>query len=148
MRRGIYGIGVATLVFAVLAAGAFAAPGRRVATLSGQGFPGGDPNARGRAVLWVNPAQEKICFRIRFRRLIKPNYGSIHRGPRSSDGPLEVTLFNGDRGMRSSPIKGCARDLPREVVREIKRHPRRFYVELDQHTYANSTVRGRIRRPN
>lgn len=115
--------------------------------VSGERVEGGDPDATGRAVLQVRPARGRICFRITFRRLINPNYGSIHSGSKQYGGPLEVTLFNGDKGMRSSPIEGCARDLSRDILREIKQNPRKFYVQLDQHTYANSIVRGRLHRP-
>lgn len=123
-----------------------AAPITREANLSGDSFQGGDPNATGRAVLDVMPAQGKICFLITYRRMIEPTYGSIHSGSMDFGGPLEVTLFNGDRGGRSSPIKGCARDLDRDTLREIKDQPRRFYVDINQHVYANSVIRGPLRR--
>ena len=70
---------------------------KRVAELSGRGFEGGDPNATGKAVLRVNPAAGRICFRITFRRLIDPNFGGVYRGSRSTGGSSHVTLFNGDR---------------------------------------------------
>ena len=120
---------------------------RRIAELSGRGFQGGDRNGSGNADLRIKPAQGKICFRITFKRLIDPNYGAILSGSMEYGGALEVTLFNGDRGMRSSPIKGCASNLEPRLLRSIKDHPRRFYVQIDQHTYANSALRGEIRRP-
>lgn len=123
-----------------------AAPIMREANLSGDDFEGGDPNATGRAVLDVMPAQGKICFRITYRRMIEPTYGSIHSGSMEFGGPLEVTLFNGDRGGRPSLITGCARDQDPDTLREIKDHPRRFYVDINQHVYANSAIRGRLQR--
>ena len=124
-----------------------AAPVPRQATLSGDGFEGGDPNARGRAVLRIAPSGGRVCFRISYRRMIEPTYGSVHSGSMESGGPLEVTLFNGDKGGRPSPIEGCAEDLPADVLREIKEHPSRFYVDINQHVYADSALRGPLMRP-
>ena len=148
MKRRIGVIVALVAAMAIVASGfASAGIGTRVARLSGEGFHGGDPNGMGRAVLRVDPAGEKVCFRITFKRLVDPNYGGIYKGSVGTGGSLEVTLFNGDEGMRPSPIKGCARDLPAGVLREIKKHPRRYFVQIDQHTYANSALRGEIRRP-
>ena len=136
------------VALALLAVGSVsAAPAPREATLSGDGFDGGDPNGRGAAVLRVSPSDRKVCFRITYRRMIEPTYGSIHSGSMEFGGPLEVTLFNGDRGGRPSPIRGCARDLPADVLREINQHPRRFYVDINQHVYADSALRGPLMRP-
>ena len=121
----------------------------RVAELSGRGFPEGDPDATGRVVLRTRPALNKLCFRITFRRLRNPNHGSLLRGDvhEQYGAELVVTLFNGDAGERSSPIEGCARNVPRRVLREVAERPRQFYVQIDQHTYPNSAARGVIRRP-
>lgn len=132
-----------TLVVGGLAA---AAPARRTALMSGDTY-GGDPNGKGRAVLRVDPAANRVCFRITFRRVAKPNFGGIHRG-NDYGGPLEVTLFNGDKGPRSSPIRGCARDVARPILREIKNHPGRFWVKMNHYSYAKSSLSGRIRRPS
>ncbi|MDQ4145463.1 MAG: hypothetical protein M3198_17320 [Actinomycetota bacterium] len=144
------------LIAATLAACALALPGgavaegtgaHRIARLSGDGFQEGDPNASGRTDLKIRPARGTICFRITFKRMIDPNYGAILSGSLRYGGALEVTLFNGDRGMRPSPIEGCARNLEPRLLRSIRDEPRRFYVQIDQHSYANSAIRGRIRRP-
>lgn len=125
---------------------ALAEPARRTARLSGDTY-GGDPNATGRAVLRVDVPGNKVCFRITYRRLAEPNFGGLYRGNEYGSA-LEVTLFNGDRGPRSSPIRGCARDLPRPILREIEEHPRRFWVKTSKYGYANSALSGRLHRPS
>ena len=125
---------------------ALAEPTRRTARLSGKTY-GGDPNGTGRAVLRVDVPGRKVCFRITYRRLVEPNFGGLHRGNEYGS-PLEVTLFNGDRGPRSSPIRGCARDLARPILREIEQHPRRFWVKISKYAYANSALSGRLRLPD
>ena len=140
-------LAVAMLFAFPAGAGADGSGALREADLSGRGFDSGDPNGTGHASLRIRPIDGKICFRITHRRIVDPNYGGIYSGPIDSYGVLEVTLFNGDRGMRPSPIEGCARNLERRLLRKIKRHPRRFYVQIDQHTFANSAVRGTLKRP-
>lgn len=145
MRRMVASATAALLMGGLLGGDAVADPVRRVASLSGDAtFYEGDPNASGRAVLKLTPARRKICFRITFKKMRDPFFGSIHQ----EDGDLGVELFNGDRGTRSSPIKGCARDLNRKVIRKIARRPRNFLVHLTNHEYLHeSAVAGRLKRP-
>lgn len=147
-RRAAVAILLTVALSLVVVGAVSAAPAAREASLSGNDVEGGDPNASGRAVLRVAPVDGTICFRITYRRMIAPTYGSIHSGSKEFGGPLEVTLFNGDKGGRSSPIRGCVRDLSEDLLRDIKQHPRRFYVDINQHVYANSVIRGRIHKPN
>lgn len=90
-RRDLTGAGVVCAATAVLlamspmAAPAHAAPEHlREAVPSGEGFSGGDPNATGRAELRIRPALERVCFHITFKKLVHPNYGSIHSGPKNA----------------------------------------------------------------
>ena len=130
------------LAMTVLAVGmAIAAPVKRVATLSSSS----DPDARGRAVLRVDRSERKICFRITWEdTTMNPTYGSIQRGE-GYGAQTEVQLFNNDNGPHSSPIEGCARDVERRLVREIKEHPKRFWVNIFQYASDNE-LEGRIRR--
>ena len=134
---------MAVLAVSVLAAGtAAAAPARRVATLSSPN----DENAKGRAALRVDPSERRICFRITWEGTeMNPTYGSINRG-HGYRTQHEVQLFNNDNGPHSSPIQGCAREVDRRLVREIKDHPRRFWVNIFQYG-SDDALQGRIRRP-
>lgn len=135
--------GIAAATAVVVAAGlAVAAPAPRVATMSGET----KPNATGRAALRIDPAANKVCFEITFEGVADPNFGSINRGNGNGE-VFEVELFNGDRGPRSSPVKGCARDVPRPILREIKEHPRRFWVNTSHYSFHDSAMIGRIRKP-
>ena len=138
------GIGLTAAVLAAFilnTAVASADTARRTATMSGD-----NGSKTGRAVLQVDSGANMICFQITFRGVHRPNFGGIYRGGHYG-AALEVTLFNGDRGPRSSPVTGCARDLARPIVKEIKEHPRRFWVKINHYSYPGSLLRGRIGRP-
>lgn len=140
MKRLSTSVLAVALALAVSAGVAAADPARRTATLSGN-----DDSKTGRAVLRIDPPGGRICFRITFEGVHRPNFGGIYRGSHSG-AALEVTLFNGDRGPRSSPVEGCARDLARPIVREIKRHPGRFWVKINHYSFAGSLLTGKIER--
>ena len=141
-RSQIIGV-LVVLALTVGAVGiAVAAPARRVAKLSSSN----DPGLMGRAILRVNPSERRICFRITWTRSsFNPTFGSIHLGIGDSS-TFEIQLFNNDNGPHYSPIEGCARELERGLVREIKDHPRRFSVEMFQYG-TDAGLEGRIRRP-
>ena len=147
MKTRLKWISALVAALTVLVGGlASAEPARRTARLSGKTYSG-DPNGTGRAVLRVDVPGNKVCFRITYRRLVEPNFGGLYRGNEYGSA-LEVTLFTGDRGPRSSPIRGCARNVQRPILREIEDHPRRFWVKVSKYGYANSALSGRLRLPS
>ncbi len=87
-----------------------------------------------------------MCFRITYEGTeMNPTYGSIDRG-HGDTGEMELQLFNNDNGPHSSPIKGCVEDVERPLLREIKDHPRRFWVDIFQYG-TDEDLGGRIRVP-
>ncbi len=143
MKRSLFlGLIVALAASLVAAGMAVAAPSKRVASLSSST----DSNARGRAVLRVDPAARRVCFRITWEGTrMNPTYGSIDRGYGDTS-QNELQLFNNDEGPHSSPIEGCVREVERVLLKEIKEHPRRFWVDLFQYGTENE-LHGRIRTP-
>lgn len=141
-RFWIVGV-IMILSVAVVPAGmAVAATSKRVASLKSSN----DSDARGRAVLRIDPAAGRVCFRITFEGTsMNPTYGSIDRGYGYA-AQHELQLFNNDEGPHSSPIEGCVRDAERALLREVKEHPRRFWVDMFQYATDNE-LHGRIRTP-
>jgi hypothetical protein len=139
-RFWIVGIIMILSVLLVTAGVAVATPAKRVARLSSSE----DANAKGRAVLRVDPSARKVCFRITFDGTpMNPTHGSINRGHGYYSTP-EVELFNNDDGPHSSPMRGCVRAVDHALLREIKEHPRRFSVRIFQ--YSGDGMSGPIRR--
>jgi hypothetical protein len=107
----------------------------------------GDPNGRGTAEVTVNPARNRVCFDISFNRIQDPFAGHIHRGTSDVDGPIKVELFLDMDGV-DSPVEGCVRDVRARLLRKIKQHPNRFYVNLHNDRYPDGAIRGQLREPN
>jgi hypothetical protein len=103
----------------------------------------GDANGTGTAFVRLISRRERVCFYITFRRIARPLAGHIHRGGRRVAGPIVVPLFERARGA-SSPIRGCARDVSRRTIRQIRNRPGRFYVNLHNRPFPAGAIRGQL----
>ncbi len=117
------------------------------ANLSGAAVvPGpGDPDATGRAELRLLPEKKKICFIFTHESLAPddPVLGEVHRAPEGVSGPTVVTLFEGIPGMKSSAIGKCAKTKG-SVLKDLARHPERFYVDLHTPLFPDGAIRGQL----
>ncbi|MDQ3661690.1 MAG: CHRD domain-containing protein [Actinomycetota bacterium] len=139
---------VAGMLVSMVLVGTAGAVTPRNATLSGAAeVPGpGDPNGSGRARLKLYPAKGKICYRVAWSRIQNPAAGHIHKGTADVAGPVKVTLF--DRVIRNNDYyRACAKGLAKRLVRKIKQHPKRWYVNLHNETYPEGAIRGQLHRP-
>ncbi|CAN5415908.1 MAG: CHRD domain-containing protein [Actinomycetota bacterium] len=152
MRRGwvsllatvlVVGMFVSTVL--VGTAGAYTP---RNATLKGAvEVPGpGDPNGSGHARLKVYPAKGKICYRVAWSRIQDPAAGHIHKGPAGVAGPVKVTLF--DKVISNNDYySACSKGLGHKLLRAIKEHPKKWYVNLHNDAYPEGAIRGQLHRP-
>ena len=152
MRRGWVSLLATVLVVGMFVSmvlvGTAGAYKPRNATLKGSvEVPGpGDPNGSGHARLKVYPAKGKICYRVAWSRIQNPAAGHIHKGPAGVAGPVKVTLF--DKVISANDYySACAKGLANKLVRKIKEHPKRFYVNLHNETYPDGAIRGQVHRP-
>jgi hypothetical protein len=131
-----------------LAAPADAAVKRLEATMSGaQEAPtGGDPDGRGSARLRVNPAAKRVCFKITMRNIDASVAAHIHAGRRGQAGSIVVPLFEG--ASTATVRSGCVENQPKAVLRDIARHPKRFYVNVHTAAYPGGAIRGQLHVPN
>jgi hypothetical protein len=122
-------------------------PNKLRAGLSGaREVPGpGDANGSGNAKVTLKPRVKRVCFTISFSRIGRPAAGHIHRGGRSVAGPVVVTLFERANGV-SSPHSGCEGNVSRGLIRDIREHPGRFYVNLHNAAFPDGAIRGQLRR--
>lgn len=101
---------------------------------------GGDPDGRGRTKVRLLPRFGAVCFILRTRDIEAPTGAHIHRGARGETGPHAVDLFPpGDARDR-----GCVDGVERDLLRELARHPERFYVNLHNHEFVDGAIRGQL----
>lgn len=135
----------AVALLGAIAAGALGGsnPNKLRADLSGG--PGADPDGVGTAFVSLQPNRRRICFRIAYRRIAKPDRGHIHEAPKGAKGSILIDLFVGPRP-GGSPITGCVRYLRRGTITQIRRNPHRYFVELHNTRLLGGAIRGRLHR--
>jgi len=102
---------------------------------------GGDPDGRGRARVQLLPRYDAVCFTLRWRGITTPHGAHIHRGARGQNGPHVVDLFPPDTRDR-----GCVDGVERSLLRELARHPERFYVAVHTADRPDGAIRGQLGR--
>lgn len=107
-----------------------------------------DPGAaygEGLAAVAVFPARGRLCFAIKVRDIDLPAAAAhVHRGVAGVAGDVVVTLEAPD-GTGTS--HGCVREIRPRLLRHIKEHPRRFYVNVHTADFPGGAVRGQLRLP-
>jgi hypothetical protein len=113
------------------------------ATLSGEeAVPGpGDPNGSGTVNLRVNMRKQKVCQVMRLSGVPDADIANVRRGRRGDTGPIVVDLDVLGRVTRS-----CTTSVPSDTLRAVRRHPRRFYVNVTSDSHPRSAVRGQLKR--
>ena len=131
----------------VLAAPAGAAVKRLEADMTGaQETPATDPDASGTAKLRLDRAKKKVCFTIRVSNVEDVVAAHIHKGGKSvTNGPIVVTFLHGPAA--GSKFTGCETNVARSVIRDILRHPRRYYVNVNSMDFPGGEVRGQLHKP-
>lgn len=142
MRRVLVFLSV--LLMAVAFAGPAAAGGKPFSIpLTGAAeAPGpGDPDGSGTARFTLNQGQGEICFWLTVTNITLPATGAhIHRAPAGSPGPVVVPLTAPDATGTSS---GCVA-VDRALVKEIRQHSSRFYVNVHTTDFLAGAVRGQM----
>ena len=99
----------------------------------------GDSDGRGRARIRVKPSAGEVCFRLSWRNIADPTKAHIHRGVKGEAGDVVVTLFDG-----TATHRDCVTGLDEDLLRDIKRHPRQYYVNVHNADFPNGAVRGQL----
>jgi hypothetical protein len=161
MRRRLMVVGALMCVLAlvagvILVSGAGAAGTRRVASLTGaQEEPDpGDANGTARAAVNLNVSRRRVCFNLRWRRIGAPTRAHIHEGRRGVAGGIVVPFFENGTDPDFVPlpgsirsVQGCTGGVERALMRDIRDHPRRFYVNIHNETFPAGAIRGQLRPP-
>jgi CHRD domain len=147
LRRLALLTAVALSVILVLPNVAFAARNPLFAALNGQNEIGqdgergaGDNNGGGSFSAVIKGQQ--LCYGLAVRDIGNPTMARIYRGGRNTNGPNLVTLTHpetGDPGASS----GC-RMISQTLIRQIRRNPSRFYVNVHNSAYPDGAIRGQL----
>lgn len=121
---------------------------KRVATLK-KDFPGlfyPSDKGRGNVVLRLDGPERRICYRLEFENFVVRAL-TIYRKGADEVSDYEIKLYD-EAPTEESPLRGCVSDadvVTRAQIREIKRHPTRFFVMASE--YDGDEIGGTIRRP-
>jgi hypothetical protein len=100
----------------------------------------GDPDGRGSFNGIIE--EGKLCFGISVANIDNPTAAHVHRGVKSENGPVVVTLTEpaaGDPGTSS----GCVAIGP-ELAKAIRKNPRKYYVNVHNEAFPDGAVRGQL----
>jgi hypothetical protein len=139
---------LATAIAALTLATTVAAGGRPLrATLTGAAeVPGpADPDGSGTVKITLNQGLRKVCFSFTYQNIDAPTAGHIHLAPVGQAGPVVVPLF-----VSGAPAgnKGCVNGVSRALIKNIRKHPGEYYVNLHNATYPNGAIRGQLSKKN
>jgi hypothetical protein len=132
-----------TAVAAVLIpAGGAAAKTTLRASMNGNAeVPKGDPNGRGTARITTDSAKGRVCYSITLSKVGSVAMGHIHKGARGKAGPVSILLFE----KPTTKPKGCV-SAAKALIRDVERHPARYYVNVHNAKHPAGAVRGQLRR--
>ncbi len=99
----------------------------------------GDPNGIGHADVKVYKA--KVCYTLKVKRIAPATAAHIHKGPPGVAGPIVVPLKPPTDGSSS----GCVH-ISRALAKNLKEHPRRYYVNVHNRPYPEGAIRGQLER--
>lgn len=116
--------------FVVMMSGAQEAPGP------------GDPDGTGVAYFWLNQGQGTIDYEYSVENISTTYTGAhIHRAPAGSPGGVVVPLTVPAGG--STSVSGTAIVDP-ELIKEIRKNPEAFYVNIHNTDFPAGAVRGQL----
>ena len=101
---------------------------------------GGDPDGSGTAYLTLNSGQEEVCFELTWADIDTPTRAHIHRAPAGVNGGIVVAFFD---FVDPPPTSGCI-ETPRELVKEIRKNPENFYVNVHNAAFPGGAIRGQL----
>jgi hypothetical protein len=114
---------------------------RLSAVLSGAAeVPGpGDPDARGRATLVLEPGRSQLCYRIEVQRVSGVDGTFLHEGDDGQEGGVVLGLDSPEGGS----IDGCVTAAP-ALLERVDRSPGEFYLNVHSEEHPDGAVRGQL----
>ena len=132
----------ALIATVAVAGGGVDGGGRRFnATLTGAAeIPGpGDTDGTGKAIVELNPGQNRLCYKLRVSNIAPATMAHVHVGAAGVAGPIAVTLVAPADGSSS----GCA-NLAEALTKALLKDPGNYYVNVHNAEFPNGAVRGQL----
>lgn len=147
MRRIVL-LSAAALAAVLVAAPAVSAPKTVTTTAKLKGaneVPNpGDPDGRGKAVVRLKSAKQKVCYVLTMKRIAMPAAAAhIHVGEAGVPGPVVVPLFT--EPVDRHRVKRCV-DATSETIDQIRANPKGYYVNVHNAEYPGGAIRGQLRK--
>lgn len=98
----------------------------------------GDPDGTGFISLTFNQGKGQICFELTLSGIDAATAGHIHKAPAGEFGDVFVPLFGSE-----GPGAKCV-TATRAQIKEIRRNPELFYVNIHTAAYPGGAVRGQL----
>jgi CHRD domain len=121
--------------------------------LGGNEVPPADPDGRGRA--FVDTGRTRVCFALLWSNIGAPIFAHIHSGVAGVNGPVVVLFFDVPEPVGSPPaalpeqitaVGGCVSGQSAALLRDIRRHPSAYYVNIHNVEFPGGAIRGQLRR--
>jgi hypothetical protein len=124
----------------------------------------GDPDGSGSARIEVFPQRGTVCFELEWSKIGPPTAAHIHFGDPGVAGPIVVGLFMTGTALDQPPtlpdtihsVGGCTDevvvpegapfDSPHDLLRNIKRNPGDYYVNIHNIAFPAGAIRGQLHR--
>ncbi|HEV8424809.1 MAG TPA: CHRD domain-containing protein [Actinomycetes bacterium] len=130
-------------------------PHQLAARLSGANeVPAADPDGRGLGL--VQTGAQRVCFAVGWTRISAPIFAHIHAGVAGVNGPVVVLFFDvpelvpgGAPATLPDTVDaaaGCIGDQNPALLRDIRRHPGAYYVNVHTAEFPAGAIRGQLRR--
>ena len=106
----------------------------------------GDPDGSGRAKVRINDNKGTVCFRLSWEDIAAPTAAHIHEGSKDEAGDIVVTLFQGALPGTIKGVNGCVGELSSELLDDIQRNPRQYYVNVHNEDFPAGALRGQLKK--
>ena len=144
-RPALIALAAAPLLVLPSAAGA-ADGGRPFATdLTGAAeLQPADADATGHAALTLNQGRSTVCFDLSWADIDgEVIAGHIHIGSADVNGPVVVGLLSGGFA-GTDTASGCLTGVDPALVKDIRKNPANYYVNIHSTVYPAGAVRGQL----
>ena len=109
------------------------------ATLSGKKEVPKAGNGKGTARLTLDAKKGRVCFRFKLKHVGTVMAGHIHKGGKTTAGPITIPLF----ASATKQPKGCT-SASKATIRAIIKKPRAYYVNVHTVKYPAGAARGQL----
>jgi hypothetical protein len=106
----------------------------------------GDPDGSGRGKVRINDTKGTVCFRLSWEDISAPTAAHIHEGIKDEAGDIVVTLFEGALPETIDGVNGCVEDLSPELLDDIQKNPRQYYLNVHNGEFPAGALRGQLKK--